>query len=332
MGTMLLGVLDELRERWATGVGILLFACMVGCIAPDGCITNDCLELGECYGTKGDGLLYPLEEGAWWQVDNVDRQTNQQSCKVVSVGPSKEIPLLDGVTAFEVYSVRDDSWGIRWQEVLDDGTVLRRLDEWFELPPEEEIDQIPNVSTNRTKIKYYCPSRTRVADGDRACECSEWAEDRWEASIKLDDANPESWSVCQEIKIDTENCELIDELPQGCDFSRDQTHHEYEIRVLSPDDVADELEIEKLVVRAGAFDEALMVTRWGEEFDVADPEGSFEEDKDIYYWVRGVGKVRDDSQADKDKLVDWCVPSAPNYPDCAAARPSFISTAGMPCP
>lgn len=318
------------RERWAAWVMMALVVGIVGCVVPDGCTTNDCLELGECYGTLDEGFLYPLQDGAWWQHDNVDSQTENVSCKVVSVGPERDVPLLEGVRAHENYSVRADAWGIRWQETLTDGSVVRRLDEWFELPPEDQIDQIPNVITERSRIKYYCPSRNRVSDGDRACECGNWTHERWEASITLADIDPADWSTCEAIQVNIETCEPVGNIPAGCEFVRDHSLDRFEINVLHG--AGDE----NIDVRAGSFDEVLEVYRWGEEYDVEDPDGTLEKEQDIFYWVRGVGKIMDDSSPDDlDYLVDWCLPSDQDdqdEPDCSATRPTFTSTYGEACP
>jgi len=293
---------------------------LVGLVAAHGgCLSNRCLELGEGHFLEDEGLLYPLQDGAWWRMRVTDDQSGVADCpdKVVSVGPEMPIPLRDWVTAFQVYSVREDEWGIRWQAVQqEDRSIVRHLDEWYLLPHKDDP-----ASADRLRIKYYCPYKDRAADGDRARLCGDWETTRWEFTITLNSDDPANWSLCEAIQIDHLTCAPLSPIPSVCTWDWDMIYEEFVVQAVEEQLTVPAFEPSTVpTLKIARYEESL----WKDEYE-----------SDTYWWHRGVGKIAKDDDTDYDSLVAFCLPDAStpdDYQDCIDSMPTKEAMIVEACP
>jgi hypothetical protein len=237
--------------------------------------------VGEC--NTGDGLLYPLEAGAWWRFEVEEAQSGDPLCpdKLVSIGDAGPIiPERSDVIAYPARSDQPGKYGIRWQEVTADGSVRRHVDEWF------------NDDGSRLKIVHYCPYMTRVDDGAHACAGAAWTETWRELQVNVDD--PAAGEACAGLSVNAADCAIdTDDLPEGCSIDD------------SPNDGVTEKVKHWQVV---AIDESIPVTAG--TFTTLHLLSNDEEDGDSnWYWARGVGKVRETASDENDALAEYCLPA-----------------------
>ncbi len=270
-----------------------------------GCLDNRCLELGECHMPDSNELLYPLTEGAWWRMQVQYHQGLAFECpnKVVSVGPERRIPLRPDVEAYQVFSVREDEWGIRWQEVREDSSIVRHVDEWYRLPYKEFPD-----ARDRTSIKYYCPYKERAMDGDKACICGDWERTHWQLTITLNSNDCSDWEICEAIAVDPFTCAPISGVPDVCQAEFVEVYEEF---------VVEAVDAQVETVWPGGPLSALQVYCLEET-------SAGETGWDVYSWHRGIGKIAKDDGEDWDTLVDFCLPDAngETKDTCATRKPT----------
>ncbi len=262
-----------------------------------GNVSNLALEpqLGECY--EGEGVLYPLEPGAWWRHDTVDA-AEQDVCKLVWVESLEPIGLRPEVTAYKVHSLRVTEfgvtgYGVRWQEVIDCGLV-RHVDEWY------EVDMI-----EREAIKYYCPHRIRVEDCpgacegdpvdpeqcDRVCKGATWMEDEWEVVVLKITASTASWDECETLAIDHQTCQPLQAIT-GCDWQISSGWKEWRIAGT----------YEPVTIDLGTYE--TLLTQQREKDANGDPMGWHS-----YWRARGVGKIKEiEEDGTLETLVEYCLP------------------------
>jgi hypothetical protein len=239
--------------------------------------------VGEC--NTGDGLLYPMEEGAWWRDHVVDLQSGVAVCpdKVVSVLDDADYPTSPSVNALPLLSERANDYGVRWQEITDDGSVHRLKDEWFD------------YSDKRTKIVYYCPYKIRIDDGPHACVGATWTETWSEQTITVESAaNPDD--CADPDLVDPVSCELTAALPTGC--TNELVYESKDWEVVAVD--------EQVPVPAGTFTTLHVVADDGEQVT-------------NWWWARGVGKIAEEAEDLREELVDYCLPD-----DCDAGPPADL--------
>ena len=293
--------------------GVLVLISFAALASPIGCLNNRCLELGECHFPDDEGLLYPLQDGAWWRMQVTTQQSNSIGCpdKLVSVGPRLPIPLRDTVEAYQVYSRRGDEWAIRWQEVLEDGSVVRHIDEWYRLPFKENP-----TAADRNSITYYCPAKERAMDGRKACECGDWESVRWELMIELNTTNREDWTICEAIVVDQASCIPLGEVPGVCDTGREQVYEVFVVEAVAAPVPLPVLATNHRETTKGVLP-ALQVYSYEERED-----GPL--DWDVFSWYRGLGKIAKDDGEDWDELVDFCLPDrdGQTYEACMANKPT----------
>jgi hypothetical protein len=234
-------------------------------VAATACGTEE-LACGE-----GGDPYYPLAVGAWW-VDRVeDTQTGSVECKVVSIGAEASIPLRPDVVAFPALSKTGDEEAHRWQQLLDDGSVRRHLDEWF-------------VGGARTKIAHYCPHKIRVDDGAHACPGAAWTETWSELTISVDGAaNPDDCANL--VSVDPGTCAITGDLPAGCAAEAVDGTKSWEVVAVD----------EQITVPAGTFTTLHVRTDDGEVIN----------DR---WWTRGVGKIAETEAETREELIDYCLP------------------------
>jgi hypothetical protein len=232
---------------------------------------------------EGTGLLYPLQEGAWWRFKFVQSDVGSEAEKVVEIRDSGPIPGREEEEGFMAYSLRDDGHGERWQAVTEEGHIVRHVDEWFDL------------EGNRTRIDYFCPPKYRVPDPESDFAAYEVYS---EASVQLAEDAPADWTVCEAIELNPDTCEAAN-VPAGCEVVREENEKHWR----------SEGEEE---VTVPARDEPFSAYRI--EHDEA---ASFPGPKS-YFWARGVGKVKEHDPGHEDEeLLECCLPSA----GCLAAAP-----------
>lgn len=224
------------------------------------------------------GLLYPIdEEGAWWRhkVCNQDRGNRQCPDKLVVAGPAAPIPLLSPpVTGIPAYSERPDEEAFRWQEIEADGTIRRRLDEYYTLGV-------------RTSLVWYCPPELRVPDGTHACQATGWTEKATAAKVITEgDATIEK---CAALTVDPTTCEVTTPV-EGCTLETNTVSRAWYVQH----------DHETLTVPAGTFTDVV-------NYRLTDSGGT-----QRFWWARGVGKLReeDDIKGENEVLVDYCLPGA----------------------
>jgi hypothetical protein len=283
--------------------GFLLFVLLAGCgfVLP----SNQQLQAGPC--SQGDGLLYPLQQGAWWRHDVVEYKTDtaENYCKLVHIqGPPGPVTMREDQTAWEVHSFKVNSDGlqshkVRWQEVRD-CAVIRHVDESF----------TDEQGTVREKIVFFCPHRLRLPDCpgacddqgwdardcEYACEGGAWTERFRTGTLEAESGTP--WSVCLEAVIHTSTC-LPLFIPEGCTYEGPTV----EVKYWSVDQVGVGISAE--VPQGAQVDDS--TTAFANAY--LDDQGRTES-WDTKCWTRGVGKVHEHHpEVETEILVDRCLPS-----------------------
>ncbi len=309
------------RRLWLAALGPMLGGCLDGCRSlsnealewdveewlieecaeqdwePKPEEIEDCdtgLELGEC--SSGDGLLYPLEEGAWWRHD-VYSEDGGLECKLVWVEEERAIDLRPEKRAFAVHSLRvrpsgPHEYGIRWQS-KDGCSLYREVDEWF-----------GRYEGERTYIEFYCPNRSRVQDCEGACEgnapnpdeCDEvcsgatWMAEPYDSVV----ITPVSgWDACLSTLETRDACDLVGEVG-GCGAEKDGggTDTAWCVQEAHYD----------VAVQAGSFE-----TLWTQQRST---ESGSSTAWHSYWRARGVGKVQEYEPGNEwEYLIRYCVPS-----------------------
>jgi hypothetical protein len=295
--------------RNSTVCGLLL-ATLVAC---------DPLRNPPCQG--GEGLLYPLEPGAWWRHDVVEPSDNHDSdhlCKLVRIGAKQQIPWRRDVDAYPALSldytrpVKDTAdtgnkevkgafdFQRRWQDIVD-CSVRRQVDETFEGT---------DTDSPLKEVKFYCPYHDRVRDCPGACdgqipdvdECkyvsegASWEERYFELTVTVSDetSTKTHWEECLSIDIDPDTCAVLSKTPKGCVYDREESLSAWRVVAVNA----------SLHVPAGTFD-VIKQTH-----DAWDPSMDEWEGSHVFSWSRGVGKVKEyEFKVVNEKLVRYCLPS-----------------------
>ncbi len=237
---------------------------------------------------EGDGLLYPLETGAWWRFEvEADDDGHWTSEKIIEIEREGPVPGRPGASGFAAHSLREQGYGRRWQGVSEDGGIVRYVDQWF------EDDGTANVTT------HYCPSKLRTFDPEGAASQS-LVETYWEASARPVDDQFEQPELCTSIAIDGDTCEPTGPVPAGCEFIREQKTKYWHTTGIEEVTVPARPDPYEAVIIESSSDETFPAPK-------------------VYYWARGVGKVREeDPGKETEQLLECCLPSA----GCAADPPA----------
>lgn len=303
-----------------TAAAWLALAAAAGC-APSSNpeLDPDCLE--------SDDLLYPLNRGNWW-LHAVSMVETQSECKRVLIGESQAIPHhpRGGLTAYPALSMRQDEYGVRWQDANQWGEY-RYLDEWYTTAA-TAFDGIEmdwgdvQIDAERTRVRYYCPHKKRVPAFDQNCVGRFDEEQVVALDIELDEdvapeARADAWRDCLEFAsahLDPDTCRWTGSFPSGCVLDRFEPGSRWE--VLSVNEIVE--------VEAGRFP-TLHV-----RYDEIGAEGVEYKDHE-YWWSPGTGKVFErEDEDDKpgvqyEELVRYCLPAD----GCDEPPPTFEDL--VPC-
>ncbi len=271
-------------------------------------LSNECLDPGPC--SSGQGLLYPLEDGAWWNHREVEEATQDvYRCKLVTVDAEQPIPLRPWVDAFPATSVSvkvetgELRYGVRWQQV-DDCSIYRHLDEWY-----KDAEML-----NRDHVTWYCPRHLRVPDCPGACEGASWNVDDcdrscqgahwsegvfWKAELTTDD--PELWDACLAMDLDHETCSVREPI-EGCDVVTSLSVTNWMV-----DEVGRQISLD-------AFGEPFDTVGTAKQDWDSDETGGGWQSWHTYWRARGVGKVMEGQPGvQQEELLDYWVQARGAY-------------------
>lgn len=284
-------------------------------------LSNDPLLPGPCHG--GEGLFYPLQEGAWWRHDQYTRVglNEYDLCKLVEVPPIDTAPF-HGSAAWPVLSLsveRGATTGTlarRWQEEVN-GSIHRLVDEVF---------TGPTLSDPLKYVKIYCPFAGRVYDCPGACDGAEtdvkvcaygcqdasWEENLAELTLTVEDpTSPDQWSTCLGLAIDPLTCTVPVDAPSFCLTEREDVRNLWTVEAVHESISFDGHTWDTMREAHKEWDP--LTGDWGA--------------KDYFNWARGLGKIREvQSTTEREHLVEACVPTTRTTPATPMRRASRISS------